>query len=387
MKTLRIGALGPSVVFVSFLLMPAAVLAQASITGQVTDASGAVLPGVSVEASSPAIIDKVRFAVTDGTGQYRIELLPAGTYTVTFTLSGFNTVKRESIGLTGTFTATIDAQLRVGAVSETITVTGETPIVDVQTATRQRVVGHEIIDSLPAGRSPTALTALIPGVTTGSQDVGGVNSLQGGGTQIHGSSGASQLLQENGLSTAAFVTPAFSLLSFNFAASQEVTVDYAGAGAETNQTGVRINVIPREGGNTFNGTLFANISNQGLSGSNFSDDLRRAGLRSPDRVRKLYEVNPGFGGPIRRDRLWFYFSVRRAVSSRWAADEFYAKNGFAPNVWKYDPDFSRPVSNDSQLRDARLRLTWQALPKLKLGGQYVDATSLIWAFFAQHPRP
>jgi len=189
MKTLRIGLLRRSIVFASFLLMPAAVFAQASITGQVTDASGAVLPGVGVEASSPAIIDKVRSAVTDSTGQYRIELLPAGAYTVTFTLSGFNLVKRENVQLTGTFTATIDAQLRVGDVSETITVRGETPIVDVQSATRQRVVGHEIIDSLPAGRSPTALTALIPGVTTGSQDVGGVTRSKAAGRKSMGAAG------------------------------------------------------------------------------------------------------------------------------------------------------------------------------------------------------
>src|SRR5918999_130754 len=129
-----------------FLLLPAAAYAQASIAGQVRDASGAVLPGVTVETSSPALIEKVRSVVTDGGGQYRIELLPPGEYAVTFTLPGFSTVRREGIQLTGTFTATIDSDLRVGALEETITVSGESPIVDVQTATRQRVIDRELID-------------------------------------------------------------------------------------------------------------------------------------------------------------------------------------------------------------------------------------------------
>src|SRR6266508_39093 len=136
--------------------VPAIVSAQASIAGQVKDATGGVLPGVTVEASSPALIEKVRSVVSGGTGQYRIELLPPGSYTVTFTLPGFSTVKREGVALTGTFTATIDADLRVGSVQETITVTGETPIVDVQSAARQRVIDRELIDSLPTGRSPFA---------------------------------------------------------------------------------------------------------------------------------------------------------------------------------------------------------------------------------------
>src|SRR5688500_9377735 len=133
---------------------PIAAYAQtASIVGVVKDASGAVLPGVTVEASSPALIEKVRSVVTDGTGQYRIEALRAGTYDVTFTLPGFSTVKREGIELSGAFVATINADLRVGSLEETITVTGETPVVDVQSTTRQRVMDREILETIPSGRS------------------------------------------------------------------------------------------------------------------------------------------------------------------------------------------------------------------------------------------
>ena len=368
-------------VVVALIAAPALARAQASIAGQVKDASGAVLPGVTVEASSPALIEKVRSVVSGGTGQYRIELLPPGTYTVTFALPGFSTVKRDGIELTGTFTATIDAELRVGTVEETITVSGETPIVDVQSATRQRVIDRELIDKLPAGRSPFAQMALIPGVTVAAnnQDVGGALQLSGAiAMQVHGTNGASQLLLENGLSTAALVSPANSQITFNMAASQEIAVDYSGAGADNNAGGVKMNVIPREGGNSYNGTLFVNGTTGALQGSNFSDALQQAGLRSPDAIRRLYDINPGFGGPLQRNKLWFYASGRRAIASRWAAGEFYDRNFNNPTAWTWDPDLSQPVSNDSDINDARLRLTWQAAPKIKVGGLYVQQTARNW---------
>ena len=140
-------------VLLAWLAIPAAAYAQASITGVVRDTSGAVLPGVTVEAASPALIEKVRSVVTDGTGQYRIENLRPGTYSVTFTLPGFATSKREGIELTGTFVASVNADMRVGALEETITVSGETPIVDVQSTTRQQVLSQELIASIPSGRN------------------------------------------------------------------------------------------------------------------------------------------------------------------------------------------------------------------------------------------
>src|SRR5690242_4529284 len=140
-----------------FVLAPAIAFAQASITGVVKDSSGAVLPGVTVEASSPDLIEKSRVAATDDGGRYRIVDLRTGTYTVTFTLNGFGPVRREGIQLSGSFTATIDAELKVGGVQETVTVTGESPIVDVQSIRRQTVIDNEVITSLPATRSYNSL--------------------------------------------------------------------------------------------------------------------------------------------------------------------------------------------------------------------------------------
>ena len=142
-----------AMVFVGLTMVPAAVYAQGSITGVVADTSGGVLPGVTVEAASPVLIGQVRVVVSDGTGQYRIVGLPAGAYTVTFTLPGFAVVVREGIELTGTFTATVNADLRVGTLEETITVSGESPVVDVQTTTTERVVTPEIIETIPTSRT------------------------------------------------------------------------------------------------------------------------------------------------------------------------------------------------------------------------------------------
>jgi hypothetical protein len=163
-------------------LLPSAAGAQASITGLVRDTSGAVLPGVTVEAASPALIEKVRSVVTDDTGQYRIVDLRPGTYSVTFSLPGFNTVQRPGIELTGSFVATLNADLRIGNVEETITVTGESPIVDVQSSTQQRSITADTIAAIPTGRSLVNLTILIPGMVAfsprGISDVGGTDNLQ-----------------------------------------------------------------------------------------------------------------------------------------------------------------------------------------------------------------
>jgi hypothetical protein len=183
-------------------LFPIAAFAQASISGTVKDASGAVLPGVTVEAASPALIEKVRTATTDGAGQYTVENLRPGAYTVTFALPGFSTVKREGIELTGSFVATINAEMRVGALEETITVTGETPVVDVQSVARQRVLNAETIDALPVNRMPAFIASLIPAVNVSNTDVGGSLGpvVTGGALTVHGSRSTDLATMANGLS-------------------------------------------------------------------------------------------------------------------------------------------------------------------------------------------
>jgi hypothetical protein len=365
-------------ILISFLLVaaPTVVYAQASITGMVRDTSGAVLPGVTVEAGSPALIEKVRSVVTDGTGQYRIENLRPGPYTVTFTLPGFATVRREGIELTGTFTATVNADLRVGALEETITVTGETPIVDVQSASRQQVLSRQVLDGIPTGRDEYNLAVLIPGMTvTGGQNVGG-----GGGQEafpslaIHGSQTTDTTHTLGGVPINMLASSGgFQSVRMNPAATQEVTVDTAAGNAEHTVGGVRTNLIPREGGNTFNGTFFGAFANHSMQGSNFTRELQQRGLRSPNSVNKNWEVNSGFGGPIKRDRLWFYGAAQHRGASQYVAGLFFNSNVNKPNAWTFEPDLSRPAANEQKQKDAQLRLTWQATPKNKIGLTWQEA--------------
>src|SRR5580765_4822570 len=147
--TVRLAAL----VLVAFVLAPLTAGAQSAIAGVVKDASGAVLPGVNVEASSPALIEKSRSVVTDAQGQYKIVDLRPGVYSVTFSLSGFATVQREGVELTANFTAAVNADLKVGAIEETVTVSGASPVVDVQNTQRRDVLTREVLDVLPTGRN------------------------------------------------------------------------------------------------------------------------------------------------------------------------------------------------------------------------------------------
>ena len=303
------------------LLFPHNVFAQAtaSIAGTVVDASGAVLPGVTVEASSPALIEKARSVVTDGTGQFRIEQLRGGTYTVVFTLPGFSTVRREGVELTGSFAATINAELKLGSVEETITVTGDTPIVDIQSAQRQRVIDQELLNAIPTGRTPQVAAFMIPGVNLSNVDVGGTNIINttGGALSIHGGRVDDTRLLIDGITIANTEGTGWSANVLpNMGSTQEVSVDYSSVTAESITGGLQINMIPKTGGNSYSGTLFATAVNSAFEGSNNDDDLVARGLRTPNSLKLQYDVNPGLGGPLREDKLWFYTSARFTRSSQ-----------------------------------------------------------------------
>ena len=265
-------------VFVA-LFAPKVAFAQAAITGVVKDTSGAVLPGVTVEAASPALIEKVRSAVSDGTGQYRIVALPPGTYLVTFALPGFSTVKREGIELSGEFVATVNGDLKVGSLNETITVTAETPIVDVQSARVQQTVSKDILAAIPSSRTAVGLQALIPGMTTTSD---GGNAAGGSGLSagaIHGGRTTDSRVLNDGLTTG--WNNGASGYNTVVAGAQEVVITTSGGLGEAEQGGVTVNVVPRDGANTFSGTMFYSGANSAMQGSNFTQALQDQGLRSP----------------------------------------------------------------------------------------------------------
>jgi hypothetical protein len=364
------------------VLLPAAAFAQASITGVVRDTSGAVLPGVTVEAASPAIIEKVRIATTDGSGTYRITELRPGAYTVTFKLPGFNTVLRDGINLTGAFTASVDAEMRVGALEETVTVTGETPIVDVQSATTQRVMDTDAITRLPTGRNMFELGVLLPGVSMVSQggtlanhNVGGALGPETRALGAHGGRTEDQRFMMNGVSLSSMIGGGWGGGAIpNATGVQEMVFDTAAVSAELATGGVRINFIAREGSNQFHGSIFGSFANSSMQTTNIGPDLLalNPALVNAGGIDKNWDFNPGFGGPIKQDRLWFFASGRYQGANLFAPGMFYNQNANNPARWDYLADTSRPAKIEKVWRDAQLRLSWQAAQKHKIGVTYTQ---------------
>jgi hypothetical protein len=351
----------------SLVLLPSFVLAQAAITGVVKDASGGVLPGVTVEVASPALIERVRTAVTDPTGQYRIVDLRPGTYSVLFSLTGFSTVKREGIELTGTFVATINGDLKVGTLQETITVTGETPIVDVQSAKAQTTINRDIISAIPTSRSITGIQTVIPGMVTGVTvgDSGGIGGGSGGSAgSIHGGRPSDSRTLSDGLNMG-WAGANSNAAVLNSAGAQEVVLSTSGGLGEAETAGVTLNVVPRDGGNTFSGTFAASGAGGGLQSSNYTQALKDAGLRSPADLRKVWEVNPMGGGRIVRDRLWFYLSYRETYGENTIPGMWFNKNGGDPTKWLVDFDLNNPAFGDVRDRTYIGRFTYQASSRNK----------------------
>ena len=355
------------------LLLPALAMAQAELAGVVKDTSGAVLPGVTVEASSPALIEKLRSVVTDGNGQYRIVDLRPGAYSVTFTLPGFNTLKRDGIELAGSGSFSVNADLRVGAVAETVTVTGDAPTVDTQSVTRQQVLNKAVIDAIPTGRNYYSLGVLIPGVSSNSTDVGGSTGDAMSQLTVHGSRLSSQRITQNGVSVSGLAgSGGFAGTVPNVSAASEVTIDTNAVSAELATGGVRVNFIPRDGGNTRSGSVFASVADEDfLQSDNFTQRLKDRGLTAPGALKKTWDIAPGFGGPLKRDRLWYYVTARYNGAQNYAAGMFENKNAWDPTKWTYEPDLSRPaLSLHGDWEAIKPRLTWQANLKNKIAGEW-----------------
>jgi len=348
------------------LLLPRMALAQASITGVVKDASGGVLPGVSVEASSPALIEKTRSAVTDGTGQYRIEDLRPGTYTITVTLQGFSTYKREGIELSGTFTATINADLKVGAVAETVTVTGETPVVDVQSASREITLSTDVVKSIPTVRSYNGIVVIVPGVVTNLNDtVTGTATTQ---FPIHGGRNNEGRLTIDGLNIGnppgGNQPPAYIADVGN---AQEVTFITSGGLGETETAGLTMNIVPKTGGNRISGSVFFSGTGQNFQSNNVTPELAAQGLAAATPLQKVYDLNGAGGGPIKQDKIWYYVNARTQGSTRLIAGVQYNLNVGDPTKWLYAPDPAKQMYSDRTWENVSGRVTWQITPRNKFG--------------------
>jgi hypothetical protein len=356
---------GRFVAVVTLLLaLPAAAMAQAVISGTVKDSSGAVLPGVTVEASSPALIEKVRTGVSDGNGVYRIEDLRPGSYTVTFTLAGFKTYKRDGIVLTGTATANVDGDMAVGGVEETITVTGESPIVDVQSAKHEQTITNDVLKSIPTVRSYNAMVVVVPGVVTNLNDtVTGTATTQ---FPIHGGRNNEGRMTIDGMNVGnppgGNQPPAYVADVGN---AEEVVFSTSGGLGENETGGLTMNVVPKTGGNRISGSVFFSGTNEDLMSENFKNI---SGLSAPTPFKKIYDLNGSFGGPIKRDRIWYFINARTQGSKRINANQFYNLNAGKADEWLYAADLSRPGFSDRTWENVSGRVTWQANAKNKISG-------------------
>ena len=373
---------GPLLLFGSaalagMLLLPTVTQAQvpSSIAGLVNDATGGVLPGVTVEASSPALIEQSRTVVTDGAGRYTIIDLRPGEYVVTFTLAGFSSVVREGVQLTSGFAAAINAELTVGSVDETVTVTGASPVVDVQSTRAAQVLTSEIMDNIPSARGFASFIQLTPGLKVGNpafQDVGGNQNENAQSGGIWGGRNNEFKISFDGMHAGNLLGAGGGRsrgIMLNMAIVEESNINLGGAGAEHEVAGVLMNLVPKAGSNTLSGSFLTNYTNEGLQSDNLTQDVIDRGLTAVNKIDRIWDLNGTIGGPILEDRLWFFGSWRYWGKDKQIGSLFYNATQGTP---VYTPDLNRPVVKDVTNRDISARFTWQATPRNKFAFYHTD---------------
>ena len=377
LSSVRAGLLRVGLILAALLVVTASpAWAQLSgIAGVARDTSGAVLPGVTVEASSPALIEKVRVTVTDGEGRYSLSALTPGTYKVTFTLAGFSVYSREGLNLASGFTATANADMAVGGLEETITVSGASPLVDIQNSRSQSVLSRDVIDSVPLGKGYAGLQVMTVGAIgglvnpTGGRDVGGSRGdSYSGALAIHGNADGKLTLDGK---TTSFRGGRMTLFHINQMSVAEIVVDTGGNTAESVYGGSSVRVITKDGGNLFSGQIRADYAPTGMQSDNFNADLAARGIREANRIKLLYDVGVSVGGPIKQDKLWFFTAHRLAESEEYLAGIYYNKLQHSnPPFW--EADLSRQGHSKGYDRDDQVKFTWQSSEKNKFGFQYVN---------------
>jgi len=343
----------------SLLLLPPAASAQSAFSGVVKDASGAVLPGVTVEASSPVLIEKARSVVTDGSGRYTIVDLRPGTYTMTFTLTGFATVVREGVELPGNTTVPINIDLKVGSIEESVTVSGQSPLVDVQNAQRTHILERSVLDALPTTRNMQTVGAPIPGVKLSRPDVGGSQGMEQAYMRTHGADDRHTSMQVDGMNVNSSMGDGNIQAYNDDALAQSVVFQTSALPAEVAAGGVRVNMIPKDGGNFFKGGGFIGGTAHGWQSDNNDDALRARGFLYRNFVQHVQDFNVYAGGPIVRDKFWFFTTARHV-----SVDEGVANTFYRVPYEKYQA--GDPAIQEQFVRDALVRLTTQLTPKNKL---------------------
>ncbi|HEX7795027.1 MAG TPA: TonB-dependent receptor [Vicinamibacterales bacterium] len=357
MSRYRLGLIGVAFTWLALWAATASSQTASSIIGVVRDTSGAVLPGVTVEAASPELIEKVRSVVSDDRGAYSIVDLRPGVYTVTFTLPGFSTYKRDALELAASFTATVNAELKVGSLEETITVSGASPIVDVDSAKKAVSLPREQMDLIPTGRTAQAYGQLVPGITNAAPDVGGAHAMSQVAMNIRGNGGKETTVMLDGIQLNGACGNGSTQAYTNTQSYDEMVFQTSGAGADVSSPGVQQNMIPRQGGNQMHGSVLDVYSNHAWQGAALTPALAAKGLQQGNSLYGLGDLEGGVGGKFVHDKLWWFTAARRQYANNQVPDTVY-------------PDGS-PGIDDEKVQNASLRLTSQLTTKNKLT-VYVD---------------
>jgi hypothetical protein len=368
-------------------LLPSICAAQAtssSIAGFVKDATGAALASVTVEASSPALIEKRRTGVTDAEGNYKIVDLRPGTYSIRFSLTGFGTFEREGIELTSGFTANVNVELRVGAVTDTLTVSGATPVLDVHNARVQAVLSRDALSSMPLGwKTNYSFNAITLGVVTSAfgQDVGGNQGELDGSPEYHGVNSGDSKYKIDGMdynSLHGVGGGPLRLYYINAAAVDELNMGLGALSAEYETGGVQVNYLPKDGGNRYSLTAVAAYTNHRFQSHNLSSQLVARGLKTAPKIDRSWEYSLAAGGPIHRDKIWFFAAPRW-----WGTDN--QLTGFynaAQHTPFYTPDLSRRAIEHLPNWDIAGRVTWQVAPTHKVSVSHNEQKTCNCSFVA-----
>jgi hypothetical protein len=372
------------------VLLPAMARAQdGQIAGSVRDSSDALIPGVTIEVASPALIEKIRTAITDSNGQYRLTNLPVGTYKLTFSLAGFTKSERDGIEVTTNNTSPVNGVLTVGQVTETVIVSGATPVVDVQNAREVINISGDAIKELPTGRNVTSLLnltagiqspyrpgsgAFSPGVCVGgigvfcNPGVAGFNVGDAGTAFDSSNMAQGRVLVDGQVINAGAAVPIVGQTggyTADIANAAEVNIVVSGALGESETGGSSINIVPRTGGNRYAGDFNTTYTTAKWFFAN-NDEYPTLNILQP--IKSDHDVSLAFGGPIKRDKLWFY-----TVGRDQGIDKVPGPSGFYwPNLnegkagFNYIPDRSKPTVGYQNLwRNANMRVTYQMSAKNK----------------------
>ena len=340
------------------LLVAGPAAAQSTIAGAVRDTSGAVLPGVTVEASSPALIEKTRATVTNAEGRYTIIDVRPGTYALTFTLAGFSTVRLAEIIVQANVSVPINAEMKIGTLDETITVAAASPVVDVQNVGRTQVMTRDMMDDIPNARNIQAVGSLVAGVRLTVPDVGGTQQTEQTYMTVHGNSQLHTAVTMDGLAVHTNLLDGATQNYIDNLLIEEASYKTSGVGADSARGGVNLNIIPRDGGNTYRGQGYFGGSSGAWQSSNVTPDLeaREFLARNSSRTSRVGDYNLAIGGPIVRDKLWFYASGRYQITDTQVA-----------NASEHD---GSPAIMDANIKSYVARGTWQATPRNKFAATY-----------------